>query len=230
VSNHRVTVTPNYAGEEPVLFGAIERDGDAPASATGYDLVVTVSGPRADFVARRKERKFSIWVNADARQFLKVPSYLGVFANRPLDAIAAPERQRSLQLGLDHVLLTQRIGTDYADVVATDPFRLAFLRLRAERGLSRQNTGAVTFLTPTVFRTGIPLPEEVPIGDYDVDIKVLSGGSLVTSTTTTFEVVKVGFEQFVVSAAREQPLLYGLVMVAMALAAGWLASIIFRRD
>ena len=25
VSNHRVTVTPNYAGEELVLFGSVER-------------------------------------------------------------------------------------------------------------------------------------------------------------------------------------------------------------
>jgi hypothetical protein len=26
VSNHRITVTPNYSGEELVLFGSIERD------------------------------------------------------------------------------------------------------------------------------------------------------------------------------------------------------------
>ena len=27
VSNHRVTVTPNYSGEELVLFGSVEKDG-----------------------------------------------------------------------------------------------------------------------------------------------------------------------------------------------------------
>jgi uncharacterized protein (TIGR02186 family) len=181
-------------------------------------------------VTRRKEREFGIWANADSRQFLQVPSYLAIFANRPFDTITTPERQRSLQLGLDHVLLTQRVGTDYADVVASDPFRRAFIRLRTERGLYRQNTGAVTFLTPTVFRTGIPLPAEVPVGDYDVDIKVLADGGFVTSTTTTFEVVKVGFEQFVAGAARQRALLYGLAIVAMALATGWLASVVFRRD
>lgn len=26
VSNHRVTVTPNYSGEELVLFGSVEKD------------------------------------------------------------------------------------------------------------------------------------------------------------------------------------------------------------
>src|SRR5882724_13294104 len=50
VSNHRVTVTPNYSGEELVLFGSVEKDASTPASRTAYDLVVTVSGPRADMV------------------------------------------------------------------------------------------------------------------------------------------------------------------------------------
>ena len=67
VSNHRVTVTPNYSGEELVLFGSVEKDASTPASRTNYDLVVTVSGPRADMVTRRKERKFGIWVNTDYR-------------------------------------------------------------------------------------------------------------------------------------------------------------------
>src|SRR3954463_6473901 len=86
VSNHRVTVTPNYSGEELVLFGSVEKDAETPAARSGYDLVVTIMGPRADMVTRRKERKFGIWINADYRQFLKVPSYLAVFANRPFDA------------------------------------------------------------------------------------------------------------------------------------------------
>ena len=73
VSNHRVTVTPNYSGEELVLFGSVEKDANTPPNRT-YDLVVTVSGPRADMVTRRKERKFGIWINTDSRQFLQVPT------------------------------------------------------------------------------------------------------------------------------------------------------------
>src|ERR1700752_1641270 len=81
VSNHRVTVTPNYSGEELVLFGSVEKDADTPANRANYDLVVTVIGPRADMVTRRKERRFGIWINSDYREFLQVPSYLAVFSN-----------------------------------------------------------------------------------------------------------------------------------------------------
>ena len=230
VSNHRVTVTPNYSGEELVLFGSVEKDASTPATRTSYDLVVTVSGPRADMVTRRKERKLGIWINTDSREFLKVPAYLALFSNRPFDAIASPEVTRRQQLGLNNVLLTQRVGPDYADVVPNDPFRSAFVRLRSQHGLYREETSAVTFLTPTLFRTGIPLPGEVPIGTYNVEIKLFSDGALVTKTDTAFEIVKVGFEQFVANSARNNGFAYGLATAFMALMTGWMASIVFRKD
>jgi uncharacterized protein (TIGR02186 family) len=229
VSNHRVTVTPNYSGEELVLFGSVEKDASTPPNRS-YDLVVTVSGPRADMVTRRKERKFGIWINTDSRQFLQVPTYLAIFSNRPIDAIASPEVQRRQQLGINNVVLTQRVGTDYADVVPNDPFRSAFVRLRAQHGLYRESSSAVTFLTPTLFRTGIPLPAEVPIGTYTVEIKLFADGQLVTRTDTAFEIVKVGFEQFVATTSRQNGFVYGLATVAMALMTGWMASIVFRKD
>ena len=228
VSNQRVTVTPNYTGEELVLFGSIERD-KAPADRV-YDLVVTIKGPASTLVTWRKQQTFGIWINMDSRQFLNVPSYLAVFANRPIEDIAPPEIQRTLQLGINNVILTQRVGPDYADVVASDPFRSAFVRLRSEHGLYREEVNAVTFLTPTLFRTSIPLPAEVPIGKYNIEIELLSDGKLITKNETSFEIVKVGFEQFVATSARQNGLLYGLFTAAMALLTGWLASVVFRRD
>jgi Putative transmembrane protein (Alph_Pro_TM) len=45
-----------------------------------------------------------------------------------------------------------------------------------------------------------------------------------------FDLVKTGFEQQVASVAREWSALYGLVVAAIALLFGWIASVIFRRD
>jgi len=138
-----------------------------------------------------------------------VPTYLALFSNRPFDEIASPDVQRRQQLGLNNVLLTQRVGSDYADVVPNDAFRSACAAALRTRPLPRGDL-AVTFLTPTLFRTGIPLPGEVPIGTYDVEIKLFADGALVTHTETAFEIVKVGFEQFVATNARQNGFVYGL--------------------
>ncbi|MEN3376364.1 MAG: hypothetical protein V7604_1719, partial [Hyphomicrobiales bacterium] len=49
-------------------------------------------------------------------------------------------------------------------------------------------------------------------------------------TQTALEIVKVGFEQFVASAARDHGLLYGLATAMMAVLTGWFASVVFRKD
>jgi uncharacterized protein (TIGR02186 family) len=99
-----------------------------------------------------------------------------------------------------------------------------------ERGLYSEEANAVTFLTPTLFRASIKLPAQVPVGDYTVDVKLFADGNLVAHTDSAFEIVKVGFEQFVVDAARDHGLLYGLATALMALLTGWIASVAFRRD
>lgn len=230
VSSHRVSITPYYSGEELVLFGTVERDASTPANRTAYDIVVTVTGPRTNLVTRRKERTFGVWVNVDSRQFENVPNYLAVMASKPFAEIAPTEALRRLQIGLDNTILTQRVGSDLADVVRDDPFRTAFVRIKGEHGLYREAPNGVTFLSPTLFRAPIPLPGEVATGSYQIDVKVFSGGALVTRAQTAFEIVKVGFEQVVAEAARHNGLIYGLITTLMALLTGWFASVVFRKD
>src|SRR5262249_17472157 len=160
---------------------------------------------------------------AESRTFVDVPTYLAVLANRPIDRIVGPELRRRLQLGLDNILLPQDIAGDVADVVRDDPFRMAFVRLRVEHGLYLERNNALTFLTPTLFRTPIPLPADAPIGSYAVDVKLFADGAMLARESSAFELYKVGIEQVVASAARNHGLLYGLSATAFALMVGWLA-------
>jgi uncharacterized protein (TIGR02186 family) len=230
LSNHRVAVTSNFVGEELVLFGTIEPDQATGQLRPPYDLVVTVTGPQQTLRTRRKQRVLGIWVNVDSREFVSVPSYLAVLSNRPVGEIADQETLRKLQIGLNYFLLPQRIGPDVADTVTDDPFRRAFVRLQRQQGLYRESSTAVTFLTPTVFRTAIAMPAAVPTGTYTVEVELFSQGKLVARTNSALEVIKAGFEQYVADAARDYGLLYGMATALMALLIGWFASVVFRRD
>ena len=192
VSTHQVMISSNFTGLDLVLFGTVERDAASVPRKSGYDLVMTVTGPKDSTVTRRKERTFGIWVNVESRAFIDVPSYLAVMSSRPMDNFVNVDIQRRLQLGLRRTLLPQQIGNDLADTVREDPFREAFLRLKETRHLYVEQVSGVT--------------------------------------NSAFEIVKVGFEQFVYSSAQNNGLLYGLATVMLALLTGWFASVVFRRD
>ncbi|HTK12591.1 MAG TPA: TIGR02186 family protein [Xanthobacteraceae bacterium] len=230
LSNHRVSVSSNFVGDEVVLFGSVELDKGATPRQQPYDLVVTVIGPRNNERTRRKQRVLGIWMNVDSRAFIDVPSYLVSLSNRPVAAIADELTRRRLQLGVENTMLPQKIGPDVADVVRDDPFRKAFIRLKTERDLYLEIPNGVTFFTPTLFRATIPLPANAPIGTYEIDAELFNEGKPIARGNSALEVIKVGFEQYVATAAVNDGILYGLLTSLMALVTGWLASIVFRRD
>ncbi len=146
-------VTSSFTGDELLLFGAIE---GGPQRKTGYDIVATIIGPRQDMVTYRRDRVLGIWVNVDSRVFEKAPAYFAVLSNRPLDAIAGMETRRRLQLGLEHLPLTQRAALTIADSGLDDPFRRAFIALMVQRGLYSETPNGITFLTPTLLPRSDP--------------------------------------------------------------------------
>jgi len=230
LSTSRVLISSNFTGTDVVLFGSVERDAQTVARRGGYDIVVTVTGPRENILTFRKERVFGIWVNAESRTFVKAPSYLTVLANRTITEIADINTLRRTQTGLARILLPQEISGDIADSIRDDPFRQAFLRLKIERNLYREIQNGVTLLTPALFRAAIPIPDNAPTGNYDIEVKLFADGSLLSRQQTAMEIVKVGFEQFVANAAHDYGLIYGLATALMALLTGWFASVVFRRD
>jgi uncharacterized protein (TIGR02186 family) len=70
----------------------------------------------------------------------------------------------------------------------------------------------------------------VPVGAYDVDLKLFADGVQVARASSAFEIVKAGFEQFIATSAQSNAVLYGLATVLLALMTGWFASVVFRRD
>jgi uncharacterized protein (TIGR02186 family) len=196
----------------------------------GYAIVVTVIGPRQTVVTWRKERVFGIWVNATSRTFIDPPSFLTVLSNRPFAAIASPDAMRRFRIGMRQFLLPQNIEGDVGEVGADDPYRQAFVRLKTEQRLYRERANGVTFIAPSLFRAAIPVPANVPVGDYEVDVKLFADGAMIARENSAFEIVKTGLEQVLAQSAKEHSLLYGLATMALAFFTGWLGSIVFRRD
>jgi uncharacterized protein (TIGR02186 family) len=228
LSSHRITIQSNFTGADVVLFGAIGRDAATISRSGGYDVVITVRGPRRDIVVREKERIAGFWVNWGALTFPQIPDYLAVSSSRPLTDIADPRVRSSLRLGLEESIPLPTSRRMEPDEVAQN--RASLIRLKQLERRYIYNSTGVTFLNETLFRANVPLPANVPIGVFEAEVKLFSGGALLSSQTTALEVVKAGFEADMADIARERPWAYGLVAAFLAITCGWLASVAFRRD
>ncbi|HEY0570127.1 MAG TPA: TIGR02186 family protein [Enterovirga sp.] len=228
VSSPQVAIASNFTGTQVVMFGVIERDSQSIARAGAYDVVITVRGPREAITVRRKEAFGPIWLNRDQQKFVAVPALLAVYATRPIRSLAGEPLRRKLRLGIDAVIDSPEYTIDRG--ARDDPFRQALVRLKARERLYVEHGSGVAFLTEDVFRAPIQLPATAPLGNYDVEATLLADGVVLSRRSAHFSVVKAGFEEQITELARDRGMLYGLGTAAMALAFGWLASVIFRRD
>lgn len=225
LSNHLVAIKSNFTGTEILLFGAVEAD-SAAVRALARDIVVLVRGPNEQLVVRRKEKRAGIWMNILEQKFTKVPSYYSVISSRPLWLIAEDAVLTRHEIGVDHLKLNETRGKTSR---LADEFRKSLIRLKAKKGLYQEVPDGVTFLGDTLFRAKISIPANVQVGYYTAEVFLFRNGKVIHAQTSPLYINKSGFERFVFNLAHRQSLLYGILAVAFALFAGWLASVLLLR-
>jgi len=230
LSTESISVTSSFQGTDVVVFAVVEPDRQTGARRGAYDAVVVIRGPSASQVVRRREQFGPIWINGSSRTYLSSPTFYAALSSRALPDIALDQVRREAMIGLDQLRLVQQWAP--RNPAEDGLFREAFIASKREEGLYAEGAGAphLEFLAPNVFRARVSLPANVPTGLYTIEAMVLSEGFVVGRETASFRVDKMGFEAAVFAASREQPLLYGIATVVLAIGTGWLAGVMFRRN
>lgn len=228
-SAHRVAITSNFSGTDITVYGSVERDASTVSRADGYDIAVTLTGPRRTVVTRRKDRVVGLWINRASRAY-DAPSFYAVATTRPIAEIAGTQVLDAHQIGTDHLILPEVIPGGVEVMVGSPEFRAAFLAQQRKAGVYGEYPATVRFLGPHLFSTTLPIPAEVPVGRYVLKVVLLSDGSPVAEHVSEIDVAKTGFEQQVYDLAAHRAMIYGLISVVIALMTGWLGGVLFRRD
>ncbi|GGH35516.1 conserved hypothetical protein [Cribrihabitans marinus] len=224
LSQDRVAITSNFDGSDILVFGAIKRESPIPGGEP-LQVIVTVSGPSEPVVVRRKERRFGIWVNIDSVLVDRAPSFYAVATSGPFSDVITNTEDLRHKVSIRRAI--RSVGADM-NIQGAQSFSEAVIRIRERAGLYsiRENTVAVD--EQTLFRTSIDMPADLTEGAYATRIFLTRGGQVISSFQTTIDVQKVGLERFLYTLSREQPIVYGLMSLAIAIAAGWGASAAFR--
>jgi uncharacterized protein (TIGR02186 family) len=219
LSHHLIAITTAFVGTQVVAFGVAE---------SGHDVIVTVQGPREDLVVRRKSRIAGVWINRDQLAFRRVPAYYAVASTGPLEEIARPAVLAQLEIGTAFLDL-EPVDASAVEISEIEAFRDALVRRKQEQGLYSREPGAINFIGAELFRTNLVFPANVPPGIYQVQVFELQDGFAGDAQRSTLVVSKVGFEADIYDFAQHRAALYGLAAIALAVVAGWLAGVMFRR-
>lgn len=232
-----VRVTSGFRGAKIELYGAVFDPADRPS-----DVVVIVRGPESPIRIARKTKVAGLWLNSRPVVFEGAPGFYMTASTRPLTEIAGFGPLRLLGAGIDHLAINapeeQRVETRYGvrDVVVSRlgddylDWRRAVVRLKEKAGLYAADDRGVTYVDRDLFKAEIALPTGAPTGVYTTEIILFQGGEPVSRRVRSLTVEKAGVERSLYLFAHTRPWLYGLASVAIALAAGWAASVAFRRN
>ena len=227
ISRQEVSITSSFQGETLTFFGNIEPEPGAPQQVlTGpYHIVIVVTGPLQDRVVRRKSNFFGIWLNSREARFDGIPSFFHILSDAKLTSIAEQSVLDGLMISLTRQAQVAGAGNWEAGQAFSEPV----VRLMEERGLFGEHEQAVQFRSDTFYSAQVVLASDVPPGPYLAHTYLFKNGTLIAEGTEGFSVRKSGFERFLGLAAVQQPLLYGIAAVVLALFTGWLGGVVFRR-
>lgn len=222
LSQNRVAITANFDGSEILVFGAVSRD--APVPEGRLDVIVTIEGPAGPVIVRRKARRVGIWVNTDAVEIDTAPSFYAIATTGPLAEILTETENLRHRISIGQAVRTIGASGQAPD---SPVFSEALIRLRRASGAYIVEDGGVTLDRDTLIRADILLPANLTEGIFRARIFLLRDGAVVAQEETAIDVHKAGLERFLHRLALEQPLIYGILSLSLAILAGWMASAVF---
>ncbi|WP_194745272.1 TIGR02186 family protein [Thermaurantiacus tibetensis] len=225
LSQSRIDISYRFAGEELLVFGAIQYPGGRlPADVPG--IAIVIRGPAEPLTIRRKGRVLGIWVNREAVRFESAPGFYAVATSAPVDQLLDERNAAIYEIGLSYLQLSP--------ATAVDPetgrrFQDGLLALRRKAGLYVEQPYGVRITADVLYRARIPIPSAVPVGDYRAEIYLIRDGRVRARATAPIIIDKTGFERAIWLFAHRHGFAYGLTAVALALGLGLAAGLAFAR-
>ena len=210
-----IDIDHNFTGIDILLFGAREDVGR---------VVVVIRGPEKRYVVRKKEQMAGIWVNSKSMEFENVYDFYSIASTGPLGDIRNDTLLSSLGVGVDHLSFKE-----VADQMEGEVFKEALIRRKRDDGFYSKDISEVSFWGETLFQTMLKFPKNINQGLYTAEVYLFNDGRLTAMQSMPIEVRKIGFEAYMSNMAFESRWFYGVLCVAMAMFAGWLASVVFGR-
>tara|TARA_B100001996_G_scaffold382010_1_gene372730 strand:- start:1287 stop:2036 length:750 start_codon:yes stop_codon:yes gene_type:complete len=223
LSNDSININTGFNGAELFLFGTYD-------GQEGDDLFIFIEGPKTEATIYKKDYVSGIWINKQSVTFKNVPSfYYSIYSKSKVSG-------ESL-----NYLTLNKLGSSNLRLISKNTQKLQNLdewinnfdaRMKKnEMWVTKKGTGKekIEIKDNKLFRAPVILPATVLPGNYKVKILHLRDGKRVSEENTQIFVKKTGMGSKIYNFAHDYSSFYGIFAITLAVFAGYLAAVGFRK-
>jgi uncharacterized protein (TIGR02186 family) len=222
-----ITIGANFSGQDLLVFGAFYSDPSLPRDAKG-DVIIEVKGPPQTVQVRKKKSFYGFWLNSTEVTFREVPGFYYLTSTTEINdellnknsiSLLTPQDTQEIEWGK---IRMPRDRHDFLNAMKRNKNNLDLFAVS-------NDLDEIQILDGNLFKTNIPIPNTVPIGNYTVSVYLLINSELKQDYSYNFKVKRVGIESMIHSLALNFPVIYGFLAVVIAGLMGWISAEMFRR-
>jgi len=225
-SKNLIEIGVSYRGDQIHFFGV--------NPCPGSDLIIRLTAEKAEEIKLSvKGRVGPFWMTVKQYDVSGVPFMYKIHSTKPIKDIVSEETARELELGYPSIRGKLKLHLARGTAAPDDEEKVfkGLLKIKEEANLYNivQDPKRLEIAEGKLFKHYFRFPPAATEGRYLVESFCFINGELTAYGKDVVEIKKVGLEYWMTSTSQNQPVFFGILAVVIAMGAGLLVGIIFRK-
>ncbi len=225
-SKNLINIDLSYRGDQIYFFGV--------SPIKDCDLIIRLTAEKSEKVKLSvKGRVGPFWMSVKQYEVSNAPLIYKIHSTRPLEQIVSPETAQELGMGYGAVRQQIKLHLIRGEAAAADADLVfkGLVKIKEKANLYSIVAGpqGLEIAEGRLFKHYFRFPPAATEGRYVVESFAFLQGQPVGYGRDVIEIKKVGLERWLTSVSQNHPALFGIMAVFIALAAGLLVGMIFKK-
>jgi hypothetical protein len=231
------TLSFQPAGLERTLFSkrfhSLTISGSAPE---GAQIIIKVLSPTKEFKLNKSGKGLGfVWLPIGHAEVKKLPGMYALLSSGKISGILTPEQQKTLGLSPDYQEIYDQAELHYKNppkegeaTGLKKEYIAGLIKILEEGSLYQVRENAVQ-LSGNQFMVQVKHPADAPLGEYQVYCYAVKEGKAELLSQGKFQVKQTGLAEWLTQQAAKNAVVYGIMAALIAIGAGILVGLIFKR-
>jgi uncharacterized protein (TIGR02186 family) len=225
-SKNLVEIGLSYHGDQIHFFGV--------SPVKDCDLIIRLTAEKSEEVKlSMKGRVGPFWMTVKQYDVTDAPFMYKIHSTKPIEQIVSPETAQQLELGYVAVRQKMKLHLARGEAAPDDAEKVfkGLVKIKEDANLYNiiADPQRLEITEGRLFKHYFRFPPAATEGRYVVESFAFDKGQLVGYGKDVIQIKKVGLEHWLTDISQNHPVFFGIMAVVIALGAGLLVGMIFRK-